>query len=277
MAEDDWRQKLIAGMVTVYLALWLAIIVQPLIPTLGYDPAQYSTLAERDEARDDQGIYAQIWMAWAAWAQVITGLVGLIGLGITIYFARKAWQESREAAVQAKRSADTAERQLADADRGRAHIEIDSTVSFREARHWREGGDIATVSIEIKNVGTRFIVLRTMRVDFLPVVESFPYDNEPKPPVTFLRRGGPPSIMEPILLAPGQARTIEGSDSRPLPSDYLEVGFWILGRIRYTDHLEILREAGFCYRWAYWGDELPEDGFTMYRWTYDRRLDQSDG
>lgn len=48
-----------------------------------------------------------------------------------------------------------------------------------------------------------------------------------------------------------------------------------MGRLRYTDHLEIMREAGFCYRWhAGDTDRDPfDDGICVYLWTSDQRVE----
>lgn len=277
MSQSDWRSKLTLGIAVALYCAWIGVAAFSTFsfPRIEYQPASYQTEAERDQAHEQADVEAQIWMAYAAWAQVSVGVLGLFGLGITIYFARKAWAESRESAVQARRSADLAEQHLTEVDRGRAHIEIgEGGIEFSDSRlhpdQMRAGVEIA-----VRNIGARFITLRTMRVEFIPCDNEIALRNEPRRPVKFERPSGFPSIIQPILLTPGSREVIEGRSGRPLPVDFEDTGFYILGRIFYTDHLEIMREAGFCFEWQKWRDEDLDDGFTMYRWSYDQKAEQA--
>lgn len=112
MSDRHWRERLTLGIAIIFYVAWLLPVILSFIPPLEYDPSQYPTNVQREEGRQEQDTYAQIWMAWAAWLQVAISFFGLVGLGLTVYFARNAWLESRRAADQAKRQADIAESEL---------------------------------------------------------------------------------------------------------------------------------------------------------------------
>lgn len=255
----------IAG--ALYLAwLWLAIL--PLIPALEYEPANYAAGAERAEARQDNDAKAQVWMAWAAWAQVAVGVLGLVGLGITIYFARNAWLESHEAALQARRSADIAEREHREGNRGHLFATIgQSTIEFTGTE-----GTIPEVRFWLKNVGQRHVIVRVARYGLIRRSKGEPLAEFP---------GYMPSsatTLEPKLIEPGEIEAFDGTVYRSggwlteenWPGFVDTVYFQI--QVFYTGHLEMLREYGVTWRCYSPNDDW--DGMFLYERGYDREVQQ---
>lgn len=124
MSEGDWRKHFTLGLAGTLASVWIGGAVLTALPVFEYDPAQYETQEERAEARADYDTKSQVWMAWAAWAQVTVGALGLFGLGITIYFARNAWLESRAAAIAAQEQASIAREELLNRSRPRLFVSL---------------------------------------------------------------------------------------------------------------------------------------------------------
>lgn len=124
MSDSDWRKHVTLALTLAFACIWLWLVAWSFITPLEYDPSQYPTEAASRQDREDSDARAQVWVAHAAWWQVGIGIAGLIGLGLTVYFAGRAWIEAKRgadaawtAAVEAKRQADAAEDQLRDSRR----------------------------------------------------------------------------------------------------------------------------------------------------------------
>lgn len=269
MSNSDWRSKLTLGIAVAFYLLWIAPLVASFVPRLEYDPAQYATEAQREKEREEQDTYAQIWMAWAAWAQVIVGFGGLVGLGITIFFARKAWLESHEAAVQARRSADIAEREHREGNRGHVFATIgQSTIEFTGTE-----GTIPQIHFWLKNIGQRHVIVRVARYGLIRCARGEALPEFPG------HMQSSATTLQPKLIEPGEIERFDGTvyrnggwlteDNWPDFGD--TVYFQIL--VFYTDHLERLREYSMTWR-AYGpvGDEW--EGMFLYERGYDRDVGQ---
>lgn len=232
--------------VALYL-VWIGAAVLSAFPTptLEYDPTQYVTQAERAEARQDYDTKAQVWMAWAAWAQVTVGVFGLGGLGITIYFARNAWLESKEAAVQAKRSADLAEQELVDLRRPYVVAYITSFDLW--------DGVLASVDVRLSNIGEQPADILDCHVDLIafeerpnkrrPDEDAFGSDNV----LDVLPGGqmlGSRDELGPLSYVRAQRL---GPENR---TDFLDgrAAFYCWGRFSYTGPTGMRRDAGFCFQ-----------------------------
>jgi hypothetical protein len=232
---------------------------------------------ERAEWRQESDLQAQ-WDAarWTFWGAVIAAfgtavaLVGVFFIRETLRHTASATKAAGEAALAAGRSADIAERQLTEADRGRVYVEALTSVSFRDSTR-EPDKEIPQLAILIRNVGTRWITIRSARVEFIEAGDFFVAEDRPTPPVKFKRPGGFPSIYEPLVLKPDGEEQVDIDTGHPLEgNEYRTWGLYILGLVRYTDHLNILRESGFCFRWHPTDEE--SEGFVGYVWSYDDRV-----
>lgn len=271
MSVGDWRSKLSLGIAIALSCVWIGAATLRSLPAvrwLGYQPANYQTEDQRESARDQADTEAQVWMAYAAWAQVVIGTLGLLGLSVTIYFARKAWREAHVSAVQARRSADIAEREHREGNRGHLFATIDQpTIEFTGTN-----GTIPQVHFWLKNIGQRHVIVRVARHG---LIHTGPRDALPEYAPNIQTSAG---TLEPKLIEPGQVEHFDGTVFRSggwLTQENwesLEGNVYFQIQVFYTDHLMMLREYGVT--WHAYSPNDDWDGMFLYERGYDREVGQ---
>ena len=122
-------------------------------------PEQSEATQQCDHARSYADLGAQQDMARAAWAQFWLNVVGLFLLGATVFFAWKAWQESKrsadasiDAVTQAKRQADIAQRQLEESRIPELFVDVPvGGINLRKP-------GLPSVTLRIANIGSTLAV-----------------------------------------------------------------------------------------------------------------------
>ena len=242
MLRGDWRYKLTLGLVVALYLVWVAPLARSFIPALEYDPAQYQTRAEREQARNQTDTEAQVWMAWAAWAQVGVGSIGLIGLGFTIIFARNAWLESRAGAIAAQAQADIARQELTQRNRPRLFVSAEHN-SLWNARERYRGMDF-----RLANEGEHTAHIECAWRAYLINIEY-----RPKPGDATRAAGRHPYLDSEVPLRPGGSIPLQdrvGFDPKVLAIlDNPEEGgvVHVLAYVDYRDHLGCPRRYEFCF------------------------------
>lgn len=298
MFDGDWRSKLALGIAVALYGVWIAAAllsgyqrdhggtyeraaeyeygvpaISAAVPTPPRNPNP-----DRDEWREESDLQAQ-WKAadWTLWGAVVSGFGTLVAL-LGVFFVREtlrhtadATKAASEAAKAASRSADIAERQLTEADSGRIYVEALTGLSFDDSTR-EPDKQMAGLTFLLRNVGPRWVTVRYAKVEFLEVPEGKTAETEPTKPVRFRRATGVPSILEPLLLKPEGEEQVDAW-SRPLDGeDWRSWGLFIQGIVIYTNHLNINRHCGFCFRWI---PTDEDDGLISYVWSYDERVGQN--